>query len=721
MNVIHQKPILARPVVHIFRPTELIKREELGCRDYTSVLWNLGITGYPVLVKDTMSKILGGTPTPHVAFMGQSNAGKSTLINALLNQHALNRVDVNSQKQPRTLSRESLRRSAYEPELQIGDEDPKTGKIIMPPRGFGASSSYANGGSQSQYQSSSASARAFSFSSENRSYFTSSFGTTCNVLEDSTRTPSSSSSAPSVTTRCQLNSRRTFSARRSSTLQNRRISEQLATSRANLHRRQLIERSKLIGGGIRRAGWSFQTKLARQRGLRNMQVELKRRIKDTNRLLRHETVGSLCNTLKDNIKRHLTELNLIKERNKARKTVEALGSVGAAGGDGASKAKLVRKHLDRSKLKVSDEAIRAKKAAVVMKDYKSDRAFTKKVGKFMLQQGRIDKTVRKEAEADCPKGMTYSGITENPYFADGKHMHKSEYKRKKAEEKWMQISGGTGIHPHDRENNRSHLLANPESCEDELPTGPPSRSSAKRLDLPLPYSLENESGRIDDRSRTVPRGRELFKGSAFAPVSKTAGRTRQLFRFELGGRLTLVDLPGYGFAGSAGKQLMKDWEVMVDSYLEYMKPTERLKRIISLIDVSVGFTDRDEALWEVALEHRIPLQVVLTKCDHCSPWKLHNAMEQIINLAEQVHCAELEQQKHKASSKVEDRWKQNGGPTIHTDQDDYGDGITSVMHPYIHAVSALENIGMEEFRLSLANIARDEENRVKAERLAGAM
>ena len=36
-----------------------------------------------------------------------------------------------------------------------------------------------------------------------------------------------------------------------------------------------------------------------------------------------------------------------------------------------------------------------------------------------------------------------------------------------------------------------------------------------------------------------------------AKVSKTPGRTRQLNFFELGGRLMLADLPGYGYARSA--------------------------------------------------------------------------------------------------------------------------------------------------------------------------
>jgi GTP-binding protein len=44
---------------------------------------------------------------------------------------------------------------------------------------------------------------------------------------------------------------------------------------------------------------------------------------------------------------------------------------------------------------------------------------------------------------------------------------------------------------------------------------------------------------------------------ALARVSNTPGRTRQLNFFDLGGRLTLVDMPGYGYA-KAGKDIKAD-------------------------------------------------------------------------------------------------------------------------------------------------------------------
>src|SRR5687767_1359359 len=43
-----------------------------------------------------------------------------------------------------------------------------------------------------------------------------------------------------------------------------------------------------------------------------------------------------------------------------------------------------------------------------------------------------------------------------------------------------------------------------------------------------------------------------------ARTSHTPGRTQELNFFDLGGRLTLVDMPGYGYA-AAGKSKVEAW------------------------------------------------------------------------------------------------------------------------------------------------------------------
>ncbi len=67
---------------------------------------------------------------------------------------------------------------------------------------------------------------------------------------------------------------------------------------------------------------------------------------------------------------------------------------------------------------------------------------------------------------------------------------------------------------------------------------------------------------------------------ALARASNTPGRTRQLNFFDLGGRLTLVDMPGYGYA-QAAKEIKADWQGLMFDYLRG-RPT--LQRVVLLLD-----------------------------------------------------------------------------------------------------------------------------------------
>jgi len=67
---------------------------------------------------------------------------------------------------------------------------------------------------------------------------------------------------------------------------------------------------------------------------------------------------------------------------------------------------------------------------------------------------------------------------------------------------------------------------------------------------------------------------------ALARASNTPGRTKQLNFFELDGRLTLVDMPGYGYA-QAAKAVKKDWQGLMFDFLRG-RPT--LRRVVLLLD-----------------------------------------------------------------------------------------------------------------------------------------
>jgi ribosome biogenesis GTP-binding protein YsxC/EngB len=68
--------------------------------------------------------------------------------------------------------------------------------------------------------------------------------------------------------------------------------------------------------------------------------------------------------------------------------------------------------------------------------------------------------------------------------------------------------------------------------------------------------------------------------NALARVSNTPGRTRQLNFFNLGDRLVLVDMPGYGYA-KASKELQADWQGMM---FEYLRGRPNLRRVLLLMD-----------------------------------------------------------------------------------------------------------------------------------------
>ena len=101
---------------------------------------------------------------------------------------------------------------------------------------------------------------------------------------------------------------------------------------------------------------------------------------------------------------------------------------------------------------------------------------------------------------------------------------------------------------------------------------------------------------------------------SLARTSRTPGRTRQLNFFDLGGRLMLVDLPGYGYA-RASKTDIEQWNRLVRAYL---RGRAGLKRLCLLIDARHGLHDSDRALMTMLDEAGVAFQGVLTKADKTS-------------------------------------------------------------------------------------------------------
>jgi GTP-binding protein len=103
----------------------------------------------------------------------------------------------------------------------------------------------------------------------------------------------------------------------------------------------------------------------------------------------------------------------------------------------------------------------------------------------------------------------------------------------------------------------------------------------------------------------------LVGQNALARTSNTPGRTQELIFFAANPALTIVDMPGYGYA-AAPKDKVKAWTRLIH---EYLRGRANLARVYVLIDARHGLKDADQPALDALGESAVSHQVVLTKCD----------------------------------------------------------------------------------------------------------
>lgn len=133
---------------------------------------------------------------------------------------------------------------------------------------------------------------------------------------------------------------------------------------------------------------------------------------------------------------------------------------------------------------------------------------------------------------------------------------------------------------------------------------------AKIEQLPAPDLPEVAfAGRSNVGKSSLING--LVGMNKLARASNEPGRTREVNFFDLGGRLRLVDLPGYGWA-KAGKQVTKKFQNLGRDYL---RGRVSLKRVYLLIDGRHGLKSVDTEALDALDEAAVSYQIVLTKAD----------------------------------------------------------------------------------------------------------
>lgn len=116
--------------------------------------------------------------------------------------------------------------------------------------------------------------------------------------------------------------------------------------------------------------------------------------------------------------------------------------------------------------------------------------------------------------------------------------------------------------------------------------------------------------------------------SDIAIVSKTPGRTKQINFFQIENMVTLVDMPGYGYA-KADKKEVENWN---DLILKYLLKRVNLKRVFLLIDSRHLIKSNDEEMMEILDRSGILYQVILTKIDEITQKQLELNIKSLENI-----------------------------------------------------------------------------------------
>ncbi len=106
----------------------------------------------------------------------------------------------------------------------------------------------------------------------------------------------------------------------------------------------------------------------------------------------------------------------------------------------------------------------------------------------------------------------------------------------------------------------------------------------------------------------------LVNRKNLARISSRPGKTQVINFYLINNKISLVDLPGYGYA-KVPLSVRKNWKPMVESYLQTRK---EIRLVILILDARRGTSVEDLALVDWLDFHKIPCVLALTKADKVS-------------------------------------------------------------------------------------------------------
>ena len=122
----------------------------------------------------------------------------------------------------------------------------------------------------------------------------------------------------------------------------------------------------------------------------------------------------------------------------------------------------------------------------------------------------------------------------------------------------------------------------------------------------------------------------LLGRKSLARVSASPGKTITINFYDVDKQLSLVDLPGYGFAKRNPAEKAQ-WSALTDGYFTKNPNLDRLRLVIQLVDSRIGPTADDEMMLSFLRESGLPFIVVATKADKLNATERKKSTELLHN------------------------------------------------------------------------------------------
>ena len=139
-------------------------------------------------------------------------------------------------------------------------------------------------------------------------------------------------------------------------------------------------------------------------------------------------------------------------------------------------------------------------------------------------------------------------------------------------------------------------------------------------------------------------------GRVIARTSKTPGRTQSLNLFNFYDKLTIMDLPGYGYA-KVSKTEIERWLLRLEDYL---LNRDQLKLLFILIDSRHELKQSDLEIMNFCDFNAIRYQIVLTKIDKSNKSKITELKSEIFCVPHPAASTEILETSANKQTGIED-------------------------------------------------------------------